>query len=363
MLATMPIQDPALTPESIRATMAIPSTERMRGLKDGVGFARTPEAMAAVFAASSGVPTWTLGPAPEAPWAGAICPHDDFLYAGRVYRRALAGIQAKTVIVIGTFHGWRKFETRLGLFDTRETWWTPDGPVRVSELREAAREWPSHTSHQFPSDDAAFDAEHSIEPIVAWLRHQRPDVEIVPILPPGGDRPDTWLSSARLLGLKLGYAINNRGLEFGKDVAVVISADAVHYGPDFGEQRFGEGPEAYEQAVAEDLRIIRTLLSGPVDGSTAIGLHETLVDPDAESLYRWTWCGRYAIPFGIVLLEELCYGMLTAWPLAYETSISAPPLGVDMPPLGFTAAASHDHFVGYPAVAFTFEPRPGAGEI
>src|SRR5689334_10920438 len=106
----MPIRDPSLTPESIRAAMAIPSTASMRGLKDGIGFARTPEAMAAVVAASSGEPAWPLGPVPDAPWIGAICPHDDFMYAGRSYRRALEGITAKTVIVIGTFHAWRKFE-------------------------------------------------------------------------------------------------------------------------------------------------------------------------------------------------------------------------------------------------------------
>jgi len=48
------------------------------------------------------------------------------------------------------------------------------------------------------------------------------------------------------------------------------------------------------------------------------------------------------------------------WPLSYETSISGAPLDVDMPPLGFTAPASYEHFVGYPAVAFTFASRDEA---
>jgi hypothetical protein len=42
--------------------------------------------------------------------------------------------------------------------------------------------------------------------------------------------------------------------------------------------------------------------------------------------------------------------------------MSAPPLDVDMPPLGVTAPASYEHFVGYPAVAFTFAPLASGTE-
>jgi AmmeMemoRadiSam system protein B len=351
----MPIRDPELTPESIRIAMAIPSAGGMRGLKDGVGFARTPEQMAAVVAASSGEPAWPLGPVPDAPWIGAICPHDDFLYAGRSYRRALAGITAKTVIVVGTFHAWRKFEHGYGVFDTYETWFAPDGPVRVSTLiRDSANPF----LKIFRSENAPFDHEHSIEPIVAWLRHRDPGVEILPVLAPSDEGTlDALVLGPQIVASMLHEQMEARGLKLGRDVAVVISADAIHYGKDFRQTRYGEGPEAYEQAVAEDLRILRTMLAGEISDGRAFELYETFVDPKAEDRYRWTWCGRYAIPFGLFLLETLA-GKVRAWSLSYETSISAPPLAIDMPPLGFTASASYDHFVGYPAVAFTFASTP-----
>jgi hypothetical protein len=65
--------------------MAIPSVGRMRGLKDGVGFATNAETMAAVYAASALPPhPAPLGPDPPGPIVGAIGAHDVFLVAGRV---------------------------------------------------------------------------------------------------------------------------------------------------------------------------------------------------------------------------------------------------------------------------------------
>src|SRR5262249_1791098 len=147
---------------------------------------------------------------------------------------------------------------------------------------------------------------------------------------------DHILSAAQVAGTALKSELEARDLELGRDVAVVISADAIHYGDDFKQTRYGAGQAAYDQAVAEDLRILRTLLAGRMDGSNAQRLLETFVDPDAESLYRWTWCGRFAIPFGIMMLDTMA--SVTGWPIAYETSISAPPLDVPQP--GFTAPAS-----------------------
>jgi len=353
----------ALSPEVIRAAMAIPSTDRMRGLKDGIGFPTTPEAMAAVYAASALPPEPApFGPAPLGPAVGAIAPHDDYLYAGRVLRRALERIEANTVVIVGTFHRYRDFQPESTCFDTRESWWTPDGPVPVSPLREAVlaemEPWLVH------ANDSAHDQEHSIEPIVAWLRHENPELEIIPILPTGGPLEVQW-HTATYFGSALSKAISERGLELGRDVAVVISADAIHYGPDFEQTRYGSGgSEPYEKAVAEDHRLLRQYLSGHVLGAGLDRFFNELVEERDPDRYRWTWCGRFAIPFGIALLVSLADGMrLMGWPVAYETSMSAPPLDVSMPPLGVTAPASYEHFVGYPAVTFTFEPRRSAAEI
>jgi len=353
----------APSPEEISAAMAISSTHRMRGLKDGIGFPTTAEAMAAVYAASALPPEPApFGPVPLGPAIGAIAPHDDFLYAGRVLRRALERIEANTVVIVGTFHRYRDFPAMFGSFDSRESWWSPDGAVPVSPLREAAiahmKPWPT------PVNDAAHDQEHSIEPIVAWLRHENPELEILPILPPGG-YIDVLCTSGWLLGTALRKAMQESGLEMGRDVAVVISADAIHYGEDFGQTRYGPGGiHAHDKAVSDDKRFLRQYFSGAVTSSGLLDFFNELVEERDPHRYRWAWCGRFAIPFGISMLEGLTEGgRIMGWPLAYETSMSAPPLDVAMPPLGFTGPASYEHFVGYPAVAFTFDPSKGAGEI
>jgi AmmeMemoRadiSam system protein B len=302
-----------------------------------------------------------IGPAPLGPAVGAIAPHDDYLYAGRVLRRALERNEADTDVIVGTFHRYRDFPHMFGFFDSRETWWTPDGPVPVSPLNQAVMDhmkpWPT------PVNDAAHDQEHSIEPVVAWLRHENPDLQILPILPPGG-YIDVPCTSGWLLGTALRKAVLESGLEVGRDVAVVISADAVHYGPDFAQTRYGPGDtESHERAVAEDHRILREHLSGQIWNPNLLEFFYELVEERDFSRYRWTWCGRFAIPFGLSILEALRGdARLMGWPVAYETSMSAPPLDVNMPPLGFTAPASYEHFVGYPAVVFTLEGKGSAGE-
>jgi AmmeMemoRadiSam system protein B len=308
--------------------------------------------MAAVNVTSAPAPA-SIGPEPDGPIVGAICPHDDFVYAGRVYRRALERIIAKTVVVVGTHHGYRKFRHTKAVVDSHDAWWTPDGPARCSTLREALV-----AQGVALVDDEAHDLEHSIEPIVSWLRDRDPDVEILPILPPGGAF-EAVAGAAEACAGALFDAMELRGLELGRDVQVVISADAIHYGADFEMTRYGIGRAAHTQAVAEDHRILRTYLSGEMTNQCQVDLLGTLVEAEDPDRYRWPWCGRFAIPFGVALLRALAivdHRRVLAWPLAYETSMSTPRLPVDLPPLGVTAPASFEHFVGYPAVWFTLAP-------
>ena len=118
--------------------MGIPSNDAVRGQKDAVGFASTAAQMAEAWDLSaSGPPPDKLGEAPSGVVWGVICPHDDYLYAGRVYRAILPLVKAKHVIVVGVFHGWRKFDARnILVFDPYRAWRSPDGEVPVSPLRE-----------------------------------------------------------------------------------------------------------------------------------------------------------------------------------------------------------------------------------
>jgi AmmeMemoRadiSam system protein B len=201
------------------------------------------------------------------------------------------------------------------------------------------------------------DSEHSLEAIVYWLAHGRPDLEILPVIVAEASF-ERFETLAAALAEAVSAVMQEKGLLLGRDVAVVISTDGVHYGADFHHTPFGDGgEEAYERAVSRDVALLTGPLRGRVTTDKARELFETFVDPAAPATYRLTWCGRFSVPFGLLFLERLAErvgaGAVTAHPLAYATSISAPELELRNVGLAETAPASTQHFVGYPAVALT----------
>ena len=346
--------------DSIRSLMAIPSRGAVRGRIDSSSYTIRAEQMAKVWDLATAPPAPdSLGPAPPPGVAGILCPHDEFDFAGRVYRRVIPLVTARTVIVIGVFHRYYKFDERdRWVFDTYRAWSATDGQVPVSSLREALlRRLPRG---DWTQDSVAHDAEHSLEPLVVWLRHARPDLEIVPILVPGNH-----YDRLRKLGDDLGAALLDelkaRRWTMGKDVAIAISADAIHYGPDFKQVTFGAGGlDAYAQAVAKDHALLAGPLSGAITDDKIRELYQTYVDPDHPDDYRWTWCGRFSVPLGLMVLERLgrASGGAFAHPVAYGTSVGWPELGLR--DVGITPGAPCNlyHFVGYPGVAFTLGDQP-----
>jgi len=344
--------------DSIRHGMVVPSAGAVRGRIDSTSYAFHASQMAAAWERAGKPPDpGHLGPLPAPGVAAIICPHDDFSFAGRVYRRVIPLVTARTVVVIGVFHRYRRFgeHDRL-VFDTYREWSAPDGPVPVSPLRDALlRRLPRA---DWTRDSIAHDAEHSLEPLVCWLRHARPDLEIVPIIVPAAHFP-----RLEQLGDHLGAALRDemekRHWKLGRDVAIAISADAIHYGPDFKQATFGEGGvRAYEQAVARDLELINGPLNGPLTIAKIRSLYDTYVDPERPDDYRWTWCGRFSVPLGLLTLERIsrALGGATGHAIAYETSIGSPQ--VDLRDVGMKPDAPSNpwHFVGYPGVAFTTRP-------
>lgn len=359
-------QGPPAAPErpslaSVRSEMAIPSHGDTRGRIDSTGYALHASQMEKVWELSATGPAPdSLGPAPAAGVAGVVCPHDDFSFAGRVYRRVLPLVTAKTVVLIGVFHGYRKFgeHDRL-VFGPYARWTAPDGRVPVSPLRDAllAR----LPREDWTKDAACQDAEHSLEPLVCWLKHIRSDVEIVPIIVPAAKFERLEALADHLAGA-LEAEMKARSWRLGRDVAIAISADAIHYGPDFQQEAFGRGGlGAYERAVARD----RGLLTGPMSGALTTDkirtLYATFVDPDHPDTYRWTWCGRFSVPLGLLTLERLGRdsGGAFGHPVAYATSVGWPELGLRDIGMSPTAPSNLYHFVGYPGAAFTVgRPTP-----
>src|SRR5262245_4908704 len=108
-----PAGDRAPTLAETRADMGIASTDTLRGQKDAIGFASTAEQMRVTWDLSAEGPApEKLGPAPSPGVLAVLSPHDDYLYAGRVYRDVIPLVQAKTVIVVGVFHQYRKYRIR-----------------------------------------------------------------------------------------------------------------------------------------------------------------------------------------------------------------------------------------------------------
>lgn len=72
--------------------------------------------------------------------------------------------------------------------------------------------------------------------------------------------------------------------------------------------------------------------------------------------YKWTWCGRYSVPFGLLTayyLNKIVDGKsLNGIPVGYSTSIDHPKLPVENLNMGMTAPANSHHWVGYAAIGY-----------
>jgi AmmeMemoRadiSam system protein B len=341
--------------------MGIPSRGDLRGQQDAVGFASKPEQMAKVQERSALPPApEALAPMPAPGVAGLICPHDDYLYAGRVYHQLMPLVKARTIVLVGVFHKYRRFGAKDALvFDPYRAWRAPDGEIKVSGLREEllAR----MPASEVIRDAAMQDSEHSVEAIAYWLKHQDPKVEIVSILVPSASF-ERFQTLASHLGKALAESMQAHGWALGRDLAIVISSDGIHYGEDFKYIPHGAGGiRAYEEAVASDRQLLKGPLAGPVSAAKARAFFTAVVNPQDPDQYRMPWCGRFSIPFGLLLLDETARNLGSASPIghpvAFGTSISFPQVPVRDLGMGATAEANLYHFVSYPGVAFTLGGR------
>lgn len=342
--------------EETRSGMGIPSAGDVRGQKDTLGFASRADQMAKVWELSEASPApEALGPKPSPGVAGIICPHDDYICAGRVYREIIPLIKARTVVLVGVFHKYRRYGAKSVLgFDSYRAWRSPDGEIKVSELREELLS--KLDPGDYRQDPAWQDSEHSLEAVAYWLKHQDPGLEIIPVILPSASFPRLQ-SMAEHLGQALAGSMKQRGWTLGKDVAVVISSDGTHYGNNFNYIPYGEGGIVpFQQAMDHDRELLGGLLSGEVTTGMARRFFEMMVDPDSPDTYRKPWCGRFSIPFGLMLLEsvsrELSLAPPKGMPIAFGATVDAPELPVRSLGLGPTCPVNLYHFVTLPSVAF-----------
>jgi hypothetical protein len=153
-------------------------------------------------------------------------------------------------------------------------------------------------------------------------------------------------------------SMNARGWALGRDLAILISSDGIDYGTDFKYTPFGQGGiHAYTEALDRDRALLKGPLAGPVSAEKARAFFEAVVNPQHPDEYCMPWCGRFSIPFGLLLLDETArnLGLVapTGQPVAFGTSISFPQIPVRDLGMGASAEAKLYHFVSYPGVAYT----------
>ncbi len=286
-----------------------------------------------------------------------ISPHDDYAYVDGLYPAALSNIRAKTVILFGVAHKARLLHLQDQIvFDSYDHWKGPYGPVKVSDIREKIiQELP----HQlFQVNDSMQRMEHSVEAIIPFLQYYNRNVEIVSILVPYMAF-DKMQEIAEPLAKAIKKATLDQGLEWGKDFAMVISTDAVHYGDDgWGESNFaffGTDSAGYTKAIAHEQEIMDTL-SGKLNPVKIQAFCNFTVDENDFKQYKWTWCGRYSVPMGLLTAYELNdlagNDPLVGTQIGYANSIDHPALKVEDLGMGLTAPASMHHWVGYAAIGY-----------
>jgi hypothetical protein len=213
-------------------------------------------------------------------------------------------------------------------------------------------------------------AEHSVEALLPWLGAAVENPLFVPILVPGMEL-DKLRTLADALSAALGDVCRARGWAPGRDLGLLISADAVHYGcegwGDKGYAPFGCDAAGHAAGRAQDLILAEATLAGPLCDAGVGSFVRLVWDPTRPDYpaypYRITWCGLYSIPFGLTVAARL-QERLGAPPLAgellrYGDSVSDGRLAVPGTHLGTTAPNMVAHWVGYATVIY--RPTNGAG--
>ena len=336
----------------------------LRMQKDTVGYATRPDQVEAFIKLVDSLEAPRFASNAKAfpimkkrPMIGAICPHDDYLYAGRGYVHVMREVKAPRAILFGVSHTARRRGVQGKLvFEDFIAWKSAYGNCPISPMRnEIIAALPPAL---VLVNDTIHSEEHSLEGFLPILMHYMPKVEIVPILVTR--LSDRFGSAADTLSTVISKILEKHHWKLGTDVVILVSADAVHYGDEEWGGRnyapFGADQQAFEKGVAQDRDVIQTSLVGKLSDER-IGVFKQKVDAnDFQQPYKITWCGVYSIPFGLSVLERVAKRNLGVTPegfmLIYGTSIDPPKLPLAHTGLGTTAIATLHHWVGYTAVGY-----------
>jgi AmmeMemoRadiSam system protein B len=290
----------------------------------------------------------------------AISPHDDYLYAGRVYYPLFSILRSKEVVIFGVTHGTVRKEISgldgVLILDDFQSWPGLTQPVAVSGLREFLKQRLDKSIAI--TNRRAHEIEHSIEALLPFLQYFNPEVRITPIMVapmPFGRMEEI---SAKLAAVIADY-MKEKHLSAGRDIFFLISSDGNHYGRDFDNTPFGEGEAAWTKARALDQRLIRSYLIGMMDSGKVEGLTRELWGETYLDYRNTYWCGKYSVPFGLLAVEKIIArtarktisGMLFRYSDTYSEGVL--PLGKTG--MGTTAPFSLRHWVSFCSIGYYAE--------
>jgi AmmeMemoRadiSam system protein B len=201
--------------------------------------------------------------------------------------------------------------------------------------------------------------EHSLEAFLGFIQHFAPEASILPILvaPMRWERMDEL---AGALAQAIASVMKENGWVLGRDVQILISSDAVHYGDQgWGGKNyapFGTGVAGLTGARRRDMLMVRDHLTRQIEPARLEKLLSLFVAEEDILEYRVTWCGRFSVPFGVDLTFHLSRALGADAPagyfLGYGTSVEMGELPLRDLGLGVTAPANLHHWVGYATVGY-----------
>ncbi len=325
---------------------------KVRPLKDTVGFAQYSWQMDSLMARMDRKGWRRIK---GLPWKLAICPHDDYTYVGTLYPEILGNIKAPNIILIGVAHRAAQLGIEDSLvFDSYSYWSGPWKKVPVSPLRD---ELLGMLQKKYAIiNDTLHKVEHSVESMIPFLQYFNKNISIVPILVPAMS-PDRMQECGKALADAIKTVMARHNWKWGKDYAIVVTTDAVHYGnEDWGgidRAYFGCDQKGNRKAREHEYGIIDSCLNGFIKPENFRLFSDMTLNAANFREYKWTWCGRYCVPVALYTAFYLNGAKpIRGEVVGYSTSITNLHIPVDDLRMGRTAIATECHWVGYAAVGY-----------
>ena len=281
-----------------------------------------------------------------------ISPHDDYLYAGKIYYPLFKLIHAKEVVIFGVTHGTVRKEindtNNVLILDEFDKWKGPYKDVEISPLREIIKA--KINPEYFWVSNKAQTLEHSIEALLPFLQHYNKDIKITPIMVTkiSFDRMDSLSSD---LSDIISEYVKSKNYVLGKDIFFLMSNDANHYGEDFNNEPYGLDEQAHKTATGNDKRIANENLNGTITKEKIKNLSDELWPEAGVNKTCPLWCGRYSVVFGLMTINKIVNKVsgkkITGKVFKYSDTFTGGVIPVKGTMMGTTAPFSLKHWVGF----------------